>query len=236
MFWTLFYLLMVFFVIGGIALSILNKRSDTMQRKRHWIKYIFYLVVVSITIGCIQLGLMPYMAVVLIAIGAYEMLMGWYTSNRRAPFLLLSGSLYMVIAWGFYRFSHDVAPERLLFVYSIVVTFDGFAQITGQLFGKKKVLPKTSPNKTIGGLVGGYVMGIATGLLMLRWMDTTLQTPGYTPLFLCTAAFTGDALASWYKRRCSIKDYGNLIPEHGGVLDRYDSFIASGAVFWLIYL
>lgn len=235
MFRPLFYLLIVFFVIGGIALSVLNKRSDTVRRKRHWVKYIFYLLVVSVTIGCIQLGIMRYMAVVLIAIGAYEILIGWYKSNKRVLFLLLSGLLYAVIAWGFYRFSHDVAPEQLLFVYSIVVTFDGFAQITGQLFGKKKILPKTSPNKTIAGLVGGYLTGISIGLLMLQWMDTSIQPPGWAPLFLCTAAFTGDATASWYKRRCSLKDYGNLIPEHGGVLDRYDSFIASGAAFWLAY-
>jgi len=236
MFWTLFYLLTVFFVIGGIAVSALNKRSDTRQRKKRWVKYAFYLVVVSATMGCIQLGIMRYMAVVLIAIGAYEILIGWYMSNRGIPFLLLSALFYAVIAFGFYRFSGNVASEMLLYVYAIVATFDGFAQITGQLFGKKKILPKTSPDKTIAGLIGGCVMGVAAGLFMLQWVNAPVQASRYAPLLLCTAAFTGDALASWYKRKCSLKDYGRLIPEHGGILDRYDSFIASGAVFWFVYL
>jgi len=52
---------------------------------------------------------------------------------------------------------------------------------------------------------------------------------------ICVSAFAGDGLASWYKRMCLLKDYSKLIPGHGGVLDRYDSFIFAGAVFGLLY-
>src|SRR5690606_29409379 len=130
----------------------------------------------------------------------------------------------------------QVALERVLYVYTIVFTFDGFAQISGQLFGKKKVLPKISPDKTIAGVIGGYVMGLATGLFAMQWLNMSGYAIWFSPLFICTAAFVGDALASWYKRRCNLKDYSKLIPGHGGVLDRFDSLIFAGAVFWLVYL
>ncbi len=235
MFWTLFCLVLVSFAIGGVAIWTLNKRSHAREGKKRWIKYVFYLVVVMMTIWCIQFGIMQHMAIVLVAIGAYEIVIGWRRSNRRVPFLLVSALFYMAVSFGFYRFSRDVAPEGLLYVYSVVFTFDGFAQITGQLLGKKRILPKISPDKTVAGLVGGYVSGAAVGLFMLQWVNMPLWAPGCSPLLICTAAFTGDVLASWYKRRCGLKDYSGLIPGHGGILDRYDSFLASGAVFWLAY-
>ncbi|WP_239018508.1 phosphatidate cytidylyltransferase [Sphingobacterium corticibacterium] len=236
MFWTLFYMIIIFFTIGGIAIFVLNRKSDAEQRKARWVKYIFYLLAVSITVWCIQYGIMRYLAIVLLIIGAYEIVRGWRSSSRGILFLGLSILSYMALAFSFYQFSSQVALERVLYVYTIVFTFDGFAQITGQLFGKKKVLPKISPDKTIAGVVGGYAMGIATGLFVMQWLNMSGYAIGFSPLLICTAAFVGDTLASWYKRRCNLKDYSKLIPRHGGILDRFDSFIFAGAIFWLVYL
>ncbi|HLT88757.1 MAG TPA: phosphatidate cytidylyltransferase [Sphingobacterium sp.] len=236
MFWTLFYLIVIFFTIGGIAIFALNRKSNAEQRNARWVKYIFYLLAVSITVWCIQYGIMPYLAIALLIIGAHEIVTGWRSSNKGILFLGLSILFYMAIAFGFHQFSGQVALERVLYVYTIVFTFDGFAQISGQLFGKKKVLPKISPDKTIAGVIGGYVMGLATGLFAMQWLNMSGYAIWFSPLFICTAAFVGDALASWYKRRCNLKDYSKLIPGHGGVLDRFDSLIFAGAVFWLVYL
>ncbi len=236
MFWTLFYIIIVFFTIGAVAIFVLNRMSDAEQRRARWVKYIFYLLAVSLTVWCIQYGMMHYLAIGLLLIGTYEILTGWHSSNNGILFLGLSILFYMAIAFGFYQFSSQVALERILYVYTIVFTFDGFAQIIGQLFGRKKVLPRISPDKTIAGVIGGYVMGIATGLFVMQWLNMSGYAIGFSPLLICTAAFVGDALASWYKRRCNLKDYSNLIPGHGGVMDRFDSFLFAGAVFWLIYL
>jgi len=127
-------------------------------------------------------------------------------------------------------------PEEIGYVYTVIFTFDGFAQLTGQLWGKRKIMPNISPNKTVAGVVGGYVTGMTTGLFAAQWLDITSDAVWILPLLICTTAFAGDALASWYKRRCGLKDYSDLIPGHGGILDRYDSFMFTGAVFGLFYL
>src|SRR5690606_39774306 len=92
-------------------------------------------------------------------------------------------------SFGFYQFSSQVALERVLYVYTIVFTFDGFAQITGQLFGKKKVLPKISPDKTIAGVIGGYVMGIGKGLFRMYWLNMSGYAIGFSPLLNCSLVF-----------------------------------------------
>lgn len=236
MFWALFYLIVLFFTIGAIAIVRLNKTSDAEQRKARWVKYVFYLIAVSVTVWCIQYGLMRYFAVGILLFGGYEIAKGWRLSDKGLLFFLVCLLVYLAIAFGFYWFSSQVALGRVLYVYTIVFTFDGFAQISGQLLGKRKILPKISPDKTVAGVIGGYVMGGVTGLFVMQWLDMPGYAIWFSPLLICTGAFLGDALASWYKRRCDLKDYSNLIPGHGGVLDRYDSFIFAGLVFWVVYL
>src|SRR5690606_3669595 len=221
----------IFFAIGGLAIVRLNKRSDAEQQKARWIKYVFYLLTVSITVCCIQFGLMRYLAIVLLAIGAYEIYNGWFPSSKGTMFFITVCIAYLAIAFGFYKFSTQVASDRILYVYTIVFTFDGFAQISGQLFGRKKILPKISPDKTVAGVIGGYLMGSVTGLFVMQWLDMPEGVQWWSPLLVCTGAFVGDALASWYKRQCTLKDYSNLIPGHGGILDRFDSYIFAGAFF-----
>jgi phosphatidate cytidylyltransferase len=236
MLWTLFYIIFIFFSLGAAVTVRLNKKSDTEQRRARWVKYTFYLIVVGITVWYIQAGSIRYLAAGLLAIGAYEIISGWRSSRRSIPLMIISIIIYLAIAFGFYQFSSQAFSEHVLYVYTIVFTFDGFAQLTGQLFGKRKILPRISPDKTVAGVAGGYVMGTAVGFFVLRWLHMEVYATWFLPILICTGAFAGDVLASWYKRRCGLKDYSNLIPGHGGILDRYDSFIFAGAVFFLAIL
>ena len=97
------------------------------------------------------------------------------------------------------------------------------------MFGKTKIAPKISPNKTIGGTVGGSIIAISSALLL----KGLYNQPWYIMVLLATGvvvfAFIGDIMASLYKRKYDAKDYGKLIPGHGGFLDRFDSLIAGGA-------
>jgi phosphatidate cytidylyltransferase len=209
----------VYFVIGGAATFVVNKKKPQGARER-WIKYAFYLLIVFATIGCIWFGQLFPLASIIVCLGLYEIVkVGNGTS------LSMGLIVYFVVAFAFILFAVTVPIRMQLFTYVVVLTFDGFSQIAGQLFGKRKLVPKISPGKTIEGLAGGFVVAVATAFYI--W-DKPL-----TAAIICIAALAGDLLASYYKRISGVKDYSNLIPGHGGVLDRFDSLIFAGAFIWL---
>jgi phosphatidate cytidylyltransferase len=139
----------------------------------------------------------------------------------------------MPIVFIMYILSSDSIYAPFAFMTAMVATVfgDSFALFTGKLFGKHKLAPRVSPNKTVEGLIGGLIFGTASGVLVYYAMDdlgfhvfdifTTLLAS-----FAATAAGNiGDLAASVIKREAGIKDYSKLIPGHGGMMDRIDSVI-----------
>jgi len=110
---------------------------------------------------------------------------------------------------------------------------DTFAYFAGYLFGKHKLCPHISPKKTVEGAIGGSVGSILVcgvfGWLVFPDVLVHCLILG----FLCSiAAEMGDLTASIFKRKMGIKDYGNLIPGHGGILDRFDSYLFTGPIVY----
>ncbi len=110
---------------------------------------------------------------------------------------------------------------------------DSCALICGMLFGKHKLLPSVSPKKTIEGAIGGTVCCILAFLLYAKilesFFDYSIESYfiiGVCGLACAIVAVIGDLLFSAVKRASNIKDFGNLMPGHGGVLDRFDSVIS----------
>ncbi|CAK7043239.1 phosphatidate cytidylyltransferase [Tissierella sp. P1] len=118
-------------------------------------------------------------------------------------------------------------------VFIIAFGTDTFAYIAGNLFGKRKLCPKISPKKTIEGSIGG-ILG-STILLIIYSIYFNLN-PMWKIILLsivCSViAQLGDLAASKIKRICGIKDYGSIMPGHGGVLDRFDSIIFTVPVIY----
>ena len=117
---------------------------------------------------------------------------------------------------------------------------DAAALFTGMACGKHKLAPKASPKKTVEGAVGGLVGGIV-GMVLFRivFFFVTVQalSIGWCMVIGLGGAFMGqlgDLSFSVIKRQCGIKDYGRLLPGHGGVLDRFDSVIFAAPVVWMI--
>jgi phosphatidate cytidylyltransferase len=103
--------------------------------------------------------------------------------------------------------------------------FDGFSQTIGELVKGKTLAPRMSPNKTRSGFIGGaLVMGFTT-CWILEGKHLFLIGIAMSIVGLC-----GDLLASWLKRFSGKKDFSEIIPGHGGVLDRFDSFLAVWSV------
>ncbi len=117
---------------------------------------------------------------------------------------------------------------------------DSFAYIFGRLFGKKKMCPAISPNKTIVGAVCGIIGGgIGSPLIFMAVVTafTSHRVINLIPLILCcllcaVIAEVGDLAASVIKRRYGVKDFGNLLPGHGGMMDRFDSVIFVMPLFY----
>ena len=125
-----------------------------------------------------------------------------------------------------------------LFVLIFVIAWvtDVFAYFVGSLFGKHKLIPAISPKKTVEGALGGIVGSmLGCTVLALIIQIFTDFTPNYW-LFLLLGfvgaiiSQLGDLVASLVKREYGIKDYSNLLPGHGGIMDRFDSIIAVSAI------
>jgi len=108
---------------------------------------------------------------------------------------------------------------------------DSAALFVGKKFGRHKVAPEVSPNKTVEGCIGGAVFSLLAGVgayyLLRTWYDVSLPLCLVAAFFGSTLGQVGDLAASLIKRKAGIKDYSNLIPGHGGALDRVDSLLFS---------
>lgn len=127
----------------------------------------------------------------------------------------------------------------LLLVLNFACVCDMGAYFVGVGMGKTKLCPKISPNKTVEGAVGGIVSSVIISIVITLCFgryDAIVSTLLLT-IPLCIAGMAGDLFASVIKRKTGIKDYGNLIPGHGGILDRVDSLLfISPLVFCLMLL
>ena len=129
----------------------------------------------------------------------------------------------------------------LLPVVSTVLTDSG-AYFIGVTMGKHKPFPKISPNKTVEGCVGGLIIGTLGvgiyGAILSNTTPLTVIIPAIAVYGIIGAIITefGDLVFSYIKRKCEIKDYGNLMPGHGGILDRFDSLTFTAPTMYLLLL
>ncbi|MEH6466238.1 MAG: phosphatidate cytidylyltransferase [Porticoccus sp.] len=127
----------------------------------------------------------------------------------------------------------------ILLVVMIVALADIGAYFSGRHFGKHKLAQSVSPNKTWEGLLGGIVVNVVVVLLIGAILKLDSHTWGLLAVMIMItvlASVLGDLLESMVKRHRGIKDSGNILPGHGGILDRVDSLTAALPVFTLIYI
>ena len=129
--------------------------------------------------------------------------------------------------------------ELLMFVFALVWAADTGAYFCGKNFGKHKLAPNVSPGKTIEGFIGGLVtamlVAFAGSFFFAVSVENILLFFVASFITTCVSAL-GDLNESIFKREAGLKDSGNLLPGHGGILDRIDSLTAAVPIFALLYL
>ena len=141
------------------------------------------------------------------------------------------------------------ANSAILLLFLLPAISDTAAYMVGSLFRGPKLAPLISPKKTISGAIGGVVGGIAAGGIVLLFSEfglfniapladsTASNVIHYLVIGAAGAVFViiGDLIASYTKRQCGVKDFGTILPGHGGIMDRLDSMILCGVFLYVYY-
>ncbi|WP_226911400.1 phosphatidate cytidylyltransferase [Gallaecimonas mangrovi] len=168
----------------------------------------------------------------------------FWQHNRR--WRILFGALTLLPTWTglmvLRSWHHDTDPMlgawAILFVLLLVWAADTGAYFAGRSFGKRKLSPKVSPNKSIEGAIGGLVLAMVICGLCIYFRPAGISPTSMVVASLLTvmASILGDLAESMFKREAGIKDSGTILPGHGGILDRIDSITAAVPVFVLVML
>ncbi|WP_417202112.1 phosphatidate cytidylyltransferase [Acetoanaerobium sticklandii] len=143
--------------------------------------------------------------------------------------------VYITVALSSVIVVRDASFDFIWYVFIFAWATDTCAYFAGFAFGKHKLMPKVSPKKTIEGAIGGII-----GCIIISTVYAYFIHPEYILLIGVSALIgsvisqAGDLFASSFKRKLGVKDYGNLIPGHGGMLDRIDSIIFTAPFTYIV--
>ncbi|MEY3219944.1 MAG: hypothetical protein RIT27_1301 [Pseudomonadota bacterium] len=154
--------------------------------------------------------------------------------DPKIGFKCLLGFWLLSAAWIALALLREMGVEWLLYLFGLVWIADIGAFFVGRAFGKHKLADKISPGKTIEGVLGAMLFGGAFSLGFALWKtDEITSIFVFVGLAIVTVIFSiiGDLLESLFKRQKGVKDSSQLLPGHGGFLDRLDSIIAAAPVF-----
>ncbi len=164
-------------------------------------------------------------AVIISVMGLFLLTITWYAIV----------SLHAITEFQFAQ-THISGPYLLLSALMLIFAADTGAYFSGKRFGKNKLAPKVSPGKSIEGVIGGLLLALLMALVFTLWhsgdLHDYLHVIGIT-IVTVTFSVIGDLMESMFKRQADIKDSSNLLPGHGGILDRMDSITAAVPVFFI---
>jgi phosphatidate cytidylyltransferase len=229
----LYMILWIYFSIGAVVIIAINRNKPSTERKQNWLKYFTYLFIINLLFASIYFNksLFHYLSIAILLICLFEIFRNTYITGKLKTGII-SLIVFLLLAFAFFSFSL-MNREIVFYTFFMITVFDAFSQISGQLLGKRKLLPNISPNKTLEGLLGGYTVSIFTSFMIRDLLEITAIQSLLFGLGISTFAFAGDIFASFTKRKFGIKDFSNLIPGHGGFLDRFDSLIMGGSFMYL---
>lgn len=155
------------------------------------------------------------------------------TESLRKIAHVASGLLLVPFFMGHAVLLRKSGHEPLLFIIVLVMVGDTAAYLAGTLLGRHKLAPAISPKKSVEGSIGGVVGTVASAMIVSPWLGFrfTYAEAALIAVAVNLAAQAGDLAESFLKRAAGVKDSGSLLPGHGGILDRVDSFLPTLPLF-----
>ncbi|MEN1966842.1 phosphatidate cytidylyltransferase [Lentibacillus sp. N15] len=152
-----------------------------------------------------------------------------------AAFMLLS-ACYVGMGFYFLIAARENGLDYIFYVLFVIWATDTGAYFVGRALGKHKLWPKISPNKTIEGAIGGIILACVVGIIFQLVHPFPYSLAIMVGITILVSAFgqIGDLVESAYKRHYDVKDSGNILPGHGGILDRLDSLLFVLPILYLL--
>ncbi|UTR10836.1 phosphatidate cytidylyltransferase [Evansella sp. LMS18] len=154
-----------------------------------------------------------------------------------AGFIILA-AVYVGLGFNYFIYTRFLEDGLIIIFFILILVWatDSGAYFAGRAFGKRKLWPEISPNKTIEGALGGIALAFAAGIIYSLFLPifTSMLTTLLFILVVSTAGQMGDLVESALKRHYAVKDSGQVLPGHGGILDRFDSLIYVMPILYLL--
>lgn len=233
-----FVLCLLAFLIGGAGLYWASRKAEPFVRHDRWVKFVTYFCVVTVFLLSAFGGplVLSVLTLLILLIGAFELYRVLFSvRGGRLALRIGIGAGYLLLALALLLFVARSTTEVVVFVYLVVATFDGFSQVAGNLLGRHALMHKISPGKTVEGALGGLILSAAMAVSLRALAGLNIVQSLAVCGWIAAAALSGDLLASWVKRRFGVKDFGEILPGHGGVLDRFDSLLLAGPACLLLF-
>ena len=224
-----------FFVLTLLGLREFMKVKEKEKKFPDFIRFIAYIMITLLYFGCTLNNNLNFSF-------DYKMMSGLFLTlllpvvlyhndkvyNIKDAFYLLGGVLFLGFSMSLFYMYRSIGLELIIFLFLITIITDSYAYFAGMLIGKNKLLEVISPKKTwegtiIGSLVGTFICTVY--YLTFVNTDASIFAVSIIVLFLSLIGQFGDLFFSAIKRKYNVKDFSNIMPGHGGILDRLDSII-----------
>lgn len=218
-------------IIGILGLKEILKAKGNIPIYMEYISYILFCLFMIVGIVSLNDGFSLNLDMVLLSFLLLFLPLIMYNDSKKYSiedaFYLLSSVLFLATSFNLLVLVRSMSLYLFIYLFLITIITDTFAYIGGSKFGKNKLAPMISPNKSVEGFVIGLVFGSLIASLFYYFVIGNIN---YVLLFLLTIILSivgqfGDLVFSAIKRHFKVKDFSNIMPGHGGILDRLDSII-----------
>jgi len=248
------YFLFLIFILSGILFYELEKilKLKSLALIIYWIlsftPIIFFYLIISLDINILDVqnqDLKNFLNIFSILICVISLIFWLVLAPIDIKYKKISSNVKFKIFYGYFLITPMVIATSIVFIqnktlllipFTMIWVADICAYFIGKNFGKNKLAKSISPGKTIEGALGGLVCNIIYAYFLSYYSEVDFNVMFFFALIVTTLSIFGDIYESFLKRQANVKDSGSIIPGHGGLLDRLDSFCPTLPLCYLAFI